>query len=77
LSKTTLLPVAQQGVPLLAPKGWSPKRSKAIEVEGRGSMTISWFHEPRPNRFVVRLNHEFEESMTLDVLAGDTRRFQP
>lgn len=57
---------------LRKPAGWRPTPYfDTVEVEGRGTMTVTSFIEPSPRRFVLALRRGREDPVTVEAIAGE------
>jgi hypothetical protein len=64
-------PVDEEAV-LRKPAGWRPTPYfDTVEVEGRGTMTVTSFIEPSPRRFVLALRRGREDPATVEAIAGE------
>ena len=63
---------------LRKPAGWRPTPYfDTVEVEGRGTMTVTSYIEPTPRRFVLALRRRSEgDPVTVETIAGELPREQ-
>jgi hypothetical protein len=76
---TPYWPIDERTV-LRKPEGWRPTSfldAVEVEVEGRGTMTVTSYIEPYPRRFVLALRRPGEDGpVTVEAIAGELPRGQ-
>lgn len=70
---STLSRLIDEETILRKPEGWRPTPYlDTVEVEGRGTMTVTSFIEPTPRRFVLALRRSREDGpVTVEAIAGE------